>query len=1026
MNSRSNIWALVPVKAFSAAKQRLSPVLDATDRARLARAMFEDVLDVLARCREHFAGIVIVTPDDTAAALAQQHGCHVVSDRVRNGINAAIRVGLDHILKNDGAGVLILPSDIPHVRCGAVAQAVNAIKTPYSLAIIKAMDGGTNLLACGSARSLPLCFGPGSFRKHCDAARGHGLEVCALPSGELELDIDRPQDLTAFVALQSKTRTHALLTWMSSVNRRRRATLPLEDFPDDRNLTRDEVLRLTALRDLDPLLRAASERRDRAHGALISYSRKVFIPLTRLCRDVCHYCTFARPPRELERAFLARDEVLAIAHAGRDKGCKEALFTLGDKPELRYREARDALARLGHTSTISYLAEMARLVFEKTGLLPHVNPGLLDADNLSTLRKVAISQGLMLESASPRLMEKGAAHYGSPDKDPASRLATIRIAGEQRVPFTSGVLVGIGETREERIDALLALRDVHETYGHIQEIIIQNFRPKPGTRMADVSAPALEEHLWTIAIARLIFSPTMNIQAPPNLSPGALGQLIGAGINDWGGVSPVTPDHVNPEAPWPDLLELERATNNAGKDLHERLAIYPAFAADYHTWVDATFHKAVLDRIDADGWPRIEDWSPGKMAPLPNEARRLSSPRIITGDLGKIVDRAITGRGLSEAEIVRLFGARGDEFARMCAAGDALRRETCGDAISYVVNRNINYTNICTFKCRFCAFSKGKTSDNLRGRPYNISLEEIAARARQAWQRGATEVCMQGGIHPDFTGQTYLEICQTVRAAVPAMHIHAFSPLEVHQGAATLGLSIEEFLIALREAGLGTLPGTAAEILDDEVRALLCPDKINTARWLDVMRTAHRVGFKTTATIMFGHIDGYRHWARHLLRQRTLQAETGGFTEFVPLPFVHMEAPIYLKGGARRGPTFREAVLMHAVARLVFHPVLTNIQTSWVKMGPDGVKVCLDAGANDLGGTLMDETITRSAGAIHGQEVTPSAMEDIIHSIGRVPRQRTTSYDSVPDERYRASFNASPHASHSTAMNAPIEANVAV
>jgi FO synthase len=847
-----------------------------------------------------------------------------------------------------------------------------------------------------------------------------------LPAGELELDIDRPRDLTAFLALQTKTRTHALLTSINSVHRQCGAALPLNDFPHDRNLTRDEALRLATVGDLDPLLRAASERRDRAHGTLISYSRKVFIPLTRLCRDVCHYCTFAQPPRALERAFLSRDEVLAIACSGRDKGCKEALFTLGDKPELRYREAREALDRLGQASTISYLAEMARLVFEKTGLLPHLNPGLLDADDLAALRKVAISQGLMLESASARLMEKGAAHYGSPDKNPASRLATIRLAGEQRVPFTSGILVGIGETREERIDALLALRDVHETYGHIQEIIIQNFRPKPGTRMADVPAAALEEHLWTIAIARLIFSPTMNIQAPPNLSPGALAHLIDAGINDWGGVSPVTPDHVNPEAPWPNLLALEHATNKAGKDLHERLAIYPAYAADHHRWVDASFHKAVLDRIDADGWPRINDWSPGKMAALPNEARQLSSPGMLTGDLGKLVDRATAGRGLNEAEIVRLFGARGDEFATLCAVADALRRETCGDAISYVVNRNINYTNICTFKCRFCAFSKGKTSDHLRGRPYNISLEEIAARARQAWDRGATEVCMQGGIHPDFTGQTYLEICRTVRAAVPQMHIHAFSPLEVHQGAATLGLSIAEFLIALREAGLGTLPGTAAEILDDEVRAILCPDKINTARWLEVMRTAHRVGFKTTATIMFGHVDGYRHWARHLLRQRALQAETGGFTEFVPLPFVHMEAPIYLKGAARRGPTFREAVLMHAVSRLVFHPLLANIQTSWVKMGPDGVKACLDAGANDLGGTLMDETITRSAGAIHGQEVAPSAMEGIIHSIGRVPRQRTTLYGSVPDERYRASFKTSPPASHSTATTAAIAANVAV
>jgi FO synthase len=632
---------------------------------------------------------------------------------------------------------------------------------------------------------------------------------------------------------------------------------------------------------------------------------------------------------------------------------------------------------------------------------------------------VSISQGIMLEGASARLMEKAGPHHGSPDKEPAARLATIRMAGEQRVPFTTGILIGIGETRQERIDALLALRDLHDAHGHIQEIIIQNFRPKPGTRMADAPAPTVEEHLWTIAMARLIFPPSMNIQAPPNLSPGALRRLVEAGINDWGGVSPVTPDHVNPEAPWPHLQVLERATNDAGKELHERLAIYPAYAADHRAWVDPGLHTALLHRIDADGWPRTDDWSPGTMKPLPVETQRVAAPAIASNGLSRIIDRAVAGRALPESEIVRLFQARGDEFAAVCASADALRHETCGDTVSYVVTRNINYTNICSFKCQFCAFSKGKMSENLRGRPYNLSHDEIAARTREAWARGATEVCMQGGIHPDFTGRTYLEICRAVRDAVPDMHIHAFSPLEVHQGAATLALPVEAFLAQLKAAGLGTLPGTAAEVLDDEVRAVLCPDKINTARWLEVMRAAHRTGFKTTATIMYGHVDGYRHWARHLLRQRALQEETGGFTEFVPLPFVHMEAPIYLKGRARRGPTFREAVLMHAVARLAFHPVLPNIQTSWVKMGPDGVKVCLRVGANDLGGTLMDETITRSAGAVHGQEMTPDTMERIIRSIGRVPRQRNTVYGSVSDERYRASFVPGRAVAAPTAEAAP-------
>jgi FO synthase len=780
----------------------------------------------------------------------------------------------------------------------------------------------------------------------------------------------------------------------------------LSDFPAETVLTPAEAYRLVELSDLAPLLRAAARRRDRAHGGVVSYSRKVFIPLTKLCRDVCHYCTFAHAPRADEPAYLSREAILQIARAGRDAGCDEALFTLGDKPELRYRDAREALDRLGHATTLSYLAEAARLVFEETGLLPHLNPGLLTTADLAALRKVSVSQGMMLESASARLAQRGGPHFGSPDKEPDARLASIRMAGEERVPFTTGILIGIGETRRERIDALLALRDLHEMHGHIQEIIIQNFRPKPGTRMSDVAPPLLEEHLWTIAMARLIFPPSMNIQAPPNLNPGALNRLVEAGINDWGGVSPVTPDHVNPEAPWPHLRVLERATQAAGKHLVERLAIYPSYAHDSQTWVDPALRTALLHRIDADGWPRTDDWSPGTAEPLPPDAQRIASPAIANSDLTPILERAAAGRQLTESNIVRLFQARHDEFAQVCGFADALRRESSGDVVTYVVTRNINYTNICSFKCQFCAFSKGKMSENLRGRPYNLSLAEVANRAREAWDRGATEVCMQGGIHPDFTGQTYLDICGAVRAAVPGMHVHAFSPLEVHQGAATLGLSVEEFFALLKQAGLGTLPGTAAEVLDDEVRAVLCPDKINTDRWLAVMREAHRAGFKTTATIMYGHVDGYVHWTRHLLRLRELQADTGGFTEFVPLPFVHMEAPIFLKGRSRRGPTFREAVLMHAVARLALHPLITNIQTSWVKMGPEGVKVCLRAGANDLGGTLMDETITRSAGAVHGQEMTPAAMESIIHSIGRAPRQRNTIYEEVSEERYRASFKA--------------------
>lgn len=761
--------------------------------------------------------------------------------------------------------------------------------------------------------------------------------------------------------------------------------------------TPEEARALAGYNDLGHLTDTARDLTVAGHGHYVSFSKKVFIPLTQLCRDVCHYCTFAHPPRAGETPYLSKDAVLAIAEAGRAAGCNEALFTLGDKPELRYRAAREALAQAGHSTTLELLEEMAGIVLDETGLLPHLNPGVMDPHWVQRLRAVSVSQGIMLESISPRLMERGGPHFGSPDKDPTTRLATIEAAGDAAVPFTSGLLIGIGETRAERIDALLALRDLHHRYGHLQEIIIQNFRAKSGTRMAGAPEPDLDDHLWTIAVARIVMGSEMTIQAPPNLRHGALEQLVAAGINDWGGVSPVTPDHVNPEAPWPHLVELEQATERAGRTLIERLAIYPSFARAPERWLAPELQTPTLHLSDGEGLAREIKWSAGGTTPALVLARPPLAARSRSIDAS--LQRLVSGDSGSEADIASLFRARGEDCDTILKAADRLRCETVGETVTYAVNRNINYTNVCTYGCTFCAFSKGRLSQGRRDRPYSLDVTQIGQRAAEAWARGATEVCLQGGIRPDYTGETYLSIVASVRDAAPGIHIHAFSPLEVWHGATTLGLSLETFLTRLKAAGLHSLPGTAAEILDDSVRKELCPDKIDTRQWLDVMNAAHRVGLKSTATIMFGHVDRYEHWARHLLSVRQLQEETGGFTEFVPLPFVHMEAPIYLRGRARPGPTYREALLMHAVARLALHPVITNIQTSWVKMGPAGAIDCLNAGANDLGGSLMNESITRAAGSEHGQELTAPALERMILGAGRTPRQRTTFYGDVADER---------------------------
>ncbi|MEY3467361.1 MAG: bifunctional FO biosynthesis protein CofGH [Ilumatobacteraceae bacterium] len=785
---------------------------------------------------------------------------------------------------------------------------------------------------------------------------------------------------------------------------------------------------------LAELLRDARKIRDLQYGARVTYSPKVFIPLTMLCRDKCGYCTFAQPPARLEQPYLSPEQVLTIAKRGAASGCHEALFTLGERPELRYDIAADWLRNNGYDSTVHYLHDMAKLVLDETGLLPHANAGALYKDELAMLRRVSPSQGMMIET----LRDDLECHRGAPDKVPQRRLDTLEFAGELRIPFTTGILVGIGESREDRIAALEAIAASHERHGHVQEVIVQNFLPKPRTGMQHDPACDGDEYLWSIAVARKILPPEIHLQAPPNLSDD-FGVLLTAGIDDWGGVSPITADHVNPERPWPDLDKLRAVTEQAGRALAPRLTIYPEFIADVGLsdsprWIDSDLRFRVLDRSDAEGlgrddpgavWPekvtaadvvhdgaevvlvghRSTQWYSGANNAPPHlvgdtrpdgEGRVTRSiierSRKLHGPVGEVLRGIELGDELGEPEIVTLFGARGPEMVAVARAADDLRRATVGDDVTWVHNRNINYTNVCTFKCKFCGFSKGPLSLNLRGTPYLLTLDDIAQRAREAWQLGATEVTLQGGIHPDFDGDYYIDVTRAVKQAVPDMHVHGFTALEVTEGARRLDEPLTSYLSRLKDAGLSSLPGTAAEILDDDVRAVLCSDKVNTDEWLEAHRAAHRVGLRSNVTMMFGSIESPKAWAKHLVRTRALQHETGGFTEFVGLPFVHMASPIYLQRKSRRGPTFRETLLVHAVARLAYRGAIDNIQVSWVKIGVDGTRQLLQAGCNDVGGTLMNENISRAAGASHGQGMTPESFAAMVEPLGRPLRQRTTLY----------------------------------
>ncbi|MGW7414819.1 bifunctional FO biosynthesis protein CofGH [Streptomyces sp. NPDC054863] len=792
---------------------------------------------------------------------------------------------------------------------------------------------------------------------------------------------------------------------------------------------------------------------------VITYSKKVFIPLTRLCRDKCHYCTFVTVPGKLRRAghgmFLSPDEVLDIARAGAEMGCKEALFTLGDRPEDRWPEAREWLEAEGYDDTLAYVRAMAIRVLEETGLLPHLNPGVMTWTELQRLKPVAPSMGMMLETTATRLWsEPGGPHHGSPDKEPAVRLRALQDAGRSNVPFTTGILIGIGENFEERADSLFALRKTARAYHGIQEVIVQNFRAKPDTAMGRMPDAELEELAATIAVARHILGPGARIQAPPNLVDDEYALIIGAGIDDWGGVSPLTPDHVNPERPWPHIDQLAARTADSGFALRERLTIYPEFIQRGEPWLDPRLIPHVSALADPKTGMAKEDVRPtGLPWQEPDEAFTASGrtdlhhtidtegrtgdrrndfdavygdwealreaaapgmvPSQINGDISRVdgeVKAALSQAAddptkLTDAQALTLLHADGPALDALCRIADTLRRDVVGDDVTYIVTRNINFTNVCYTGCRFCAFAQRRTDADA----YTLSLDQVADRAAQAWDVGAVEVCMQGGIHPDLPGTAYFDIARAVRERVPDMHVHAFSPMEVVNGATRTGLSFREWLTAAKEAGLGSIPGTAAEILDDEVRWILTKGKLPTAEWIEVVKTAHEVGLRSSSTMMYGHVDQPRHWLGHLRTLARIQQETRGFTEFVTLPFIHTNAPVYLAGIARPGPTVRDNRAVTAMARLLLHPHITNIQTSWVKLGAEGAAEMLRSGANDLGGTLMEETISRMAGSSYGSYRSIQDLIAIADAAGRPSRPRTTLYGEVPEERMAAAHASDGH-----------------
>lgn len=748
--------------------------------------------------------------------------------------------------------------------------------------------------------------------------------------------------------------------------------------------------------DLDALLDAAGRVRDaglaaRGRAGVVTYSRKVFVPVTHLCRDRCHYCVFVDTPGGLARRgiapYMEADEVVALAAQGAALGCREALFTLGDRPEDRWPAAREWLDARGYASTVEYLHHLGTRVLAETGLLPHMNPGVMTWGELQRLRPVSPSMGMMLETTSRDLWAvRGNVHYGSPDKDPAVRLRVLADAGRSRVPFSTGLLLGIGETYADRVQTVLAIRDVHARFGHVQETIVQNFRAKPRTAMQGAPDLGTQEYVAAVAVTRLLLGPDAVVQAPPNLTDaGELALLLRAGVDDWGGVSPLTPDHVNPERPWPHLDDLARLTAASGFTLRQRLTVHAPYVHDRERWLDPALHAHVAAHADPAGLAdeqapvRGLPWRPVVLAGTAADGTGTGGPAVLVDDVRRALARAEDDpAGLTDAQYATLLGADGADLEALTVLADAVRADVVGAELTYVVNRNLDAT-----------LWRGDGDE----RPDALGPAEVAALVDEAWSLGATEICAQGAVPASAGPEGYLDLARAVKAARPGVHLHAFRPAEVDDGARRTGTTRAAYAAALRDAGVDTVPGTGARILDDTLRAVLSDgQEVSVADWLDLVAAAHRAGLRSTSTLVYGHLEGPEHVVRHLRLLAALQDATGGFTELIPMPFVPGDAPPHVARLTRGGPSPRETRAVHAVARLALHGRVDHVQAAWPKLGLDGALAVLAGGADDLGGVLLDGTLRPDAGPEQGLQLTEADVARVAATLGRRVRRRSTTY----------------------------------